>query len=226
MTTAYDYLSKLEPYNVAQIAAVKHGLERGWYKDNVSVGRLLVTVENLLSKLDTLTRELEAARAAAVEARGHLGAAISQTIPSDDKIIMEHVRAAFKLLDSATNDSESRRQAARGGGQDAEKALRTSPIISSIQARYDADKNLSQNAWAFDHGGTRGFQRHTDIGALLAHLSAARAKERTPGTVEVCSDCKSEQWSDPLSDEYGGTNEWADCTETGCPLRTQEQESA
>lgn len=32
------------------------------------------------------------------EARGHLGAAIHQSLPSDDKIIMEHVRAAEGLL--------------------------------------------------------------------------------------------------------------------------------
>ena len=31
-------------------------------------------------------------------ARGHLGSAISQSIPSDDQIIMDHVKAAYELL--------------------------------------------------------------------------------------------------------------------------------
>ena len=32
------------------------------------------------------------------KARGHLGAAISQSIPADDQIIMDHVKAAYELL--------------------------------------------------------------------------------------------------------------------------------
>ena len=31
-------------------------------------------------------------------ARGHLAAAIGQSIPSDDQIIMDHVKAAYELL--------------------------------------------------------------------------------------------------------------------------------
>ncbi len=31
-------------------------------------------------------------------ARGHLGAAIAQSIPADDQIIMDHVKAAYELL--------------------------------------------------------------------------------------------------------------------------------
>ena len=31
-------------------------------------------------------------------ARGHLGAAISQSIPADDQIIMGHIKAAYELL--------------------------------------------------------------------------------------------------------------------------------
>jgi len=31
-------------------------------------------------------------------ARGHLGSAILQSIPSDDQIIMDHVKAAYELL--------------------------------------------------------------------------------------------------------------------------------
>lgn len=33
-----------------------------------------------------------------IEARGHLGAAIHQSLPSDDRIIMAHVRSAHDLL--------------------------------------------------------------------------------------------------------------------------------
>ncbi len=32
------------------------------------------------------------------KARGHLGSAISQSIDSDDRIIMDHVKAAYELL--------------------------------------------------------------------------------------------------------------------------------
>ena len=32
------------------------------------------------------------------EAMSHLGAALMQTVPTDDQIIMEHVRAAHSLL--------------------------------------------------------------------------------------------------------------------------------
>ncbi len=31
-------------------------------------------------------------------ARGHLGSAIAQSIPKDDQIIMDHVKAAYELL--------------------------------------------------------------------------------------------------------------------------------
>ena len=31
-------------------------------------------------------------------ARGHLGSAIAQSIPADDQIIMDHVKAAYELL--------------------------------------------------------------------------------------------------------------------------------
>ena len=31
-------------------------------------------------------------------ARGHLGAALVQSIPADDQIIMDHVKAAYELL--------------------------------------------------------------------------------------------------------------------------------
>jgi hypothetical protein len=33
------------------------------------------------------------------KARAHLGAALSQVLPSDDQIIVEHMRAAYELLD-------------------------------------------------------------------------------------------------------------------------------
>ena len=33
------------------------------------------------------------------KARGHLGSAIIQSIPSDDQIIMDHVKAAYALLE-------------------------------------------------------------------------------------------------------------------------------
>jgi hypothetical protein len=32
------------------------------------------------------------------EAKAHLGAAIMQTVPTDDQIIMDHVRAAYTIL--------------------------------------------------------------------------------------------------------------------------------
>lgn len=34
------------------------------------------------------------------QARGELGAALTQTIPSDDQIIVEHMRTALKHLDA------------------------------------------------------------------------------------------------------------------------------
>ena len=34
------------------------------------------------------------------KAKGHLGAAIGQSIDSDDQIIMDHVKAAYHLLDA------------------------------------------------------------------------------------------------------------------------------
>lgn len=46
------------------------------------------------AKADRLARKTSAAQ----EAKGHLGAALGQTIPSDDQIIMDHVRAAYSLL--------------------------------------------------------------------------------------------------------------------------------
>ena len=46
-----------------------------------------------------------AVRETAIEAAcGHLGSAISQSIASDDQIIMDHVRAAYELLKVARAD--------------------------------------------------------------------------------------------------------------------------
>jgi hypothetical protein len=42
------------------------------------------------------------------EADAHLGAALSQVIPTDDKIIVEHMRAAKKLLSRWLRDARSR----------------------------------------------------------------------------------------------------------------------
>ena len=41
--------------------------------------------------------EVERLRAALTEIRGHLGAALVQSIATDDKIIMDHVRSAYVL---------------------------------------------------------------------------------------------------------------------------------
>ena len=82
-----------------------------------------------------LGRRLEVAdmRETAIEtACGHLGAAISQSAPSDDQIIMDHVKAACELLKlvrtsdraSAVGDRDDVGEAmtaaylAKGGGTD------------------------------------------------------------------------------------------------------------
>lgn len=39
------------------------------------------------------------------EAQSHLGAAISQSLPTDDQTIMDHVRAAYELLRSCRCDT-------------------------------------------------------------------------------------------------------------------------
>lgn len=43
---------------------------------------------------------LEGALGIVDEARGHLGAALVQSLPSDDQIILDHVRAAENHLDT------------------------------------------------------------------------------------------------------------------------------
>ena len=42
-----------------------------------------------------------------LEAIGELGAAISQSLPSDDQMIMEHVREALRLLHEEWVDRDS-----------------------------------------------------------------------------------------------------------------------
>lgn len=44
-------------------------------------------------------------RQALLEIAGHLGAADTQSVPSDDQIIMDHVREAYALAKSALTDS-------------------------------------------------------------------------------------------------------------------------
>ena len=49
----------------------------------------------------TVTQEASRLRKALLEIRGELHAALVQTIPSDDQIIMDHVRAADKIAQNA-----------------------------------------------------------------------------------------------------------------------------
>jgi len=58
----------------------------------IPLGEDIGLVEDDLARVfEKLTRERD-------EARGHLGAALAQTIDKDDKIIMDHVREAYRLL--------------------------------------------------------------------------------------------------------------------------------
>jgi hypothetical protein len=45
-----------------------------------------------------------------LQAIGHLGAAITQTLPSDDQIIAEHVRDAHKILKQVLYHVEDKRR--------------------------------------------------------------------------------------------------------------------
>lgn len=63
-------------------------------------------IEKLLTEnaRKTETRvSLEEGRRLALEAHGNLGAALSQSLPSDDQIILDHVRTAQKDLDTLLN---------------------------------------------------------------------------------------------------------------------------
>jgi hypothetical protein len=63
------------------------------------VGRLVAEREKATELLAEMRGKHEILRAIVLDACGHLGAAISQSIPTDDQMIMEHVRSAKGQID-------------------------------------------------------------------------------------------------------------------------------
>ncbi len=89
-----------ERINVAQLSV--DGAERLRGETNAKLIALMRN--NLLSLLDALAAaeaERDRLREAAKEARSHLDAALRQSIPADDRIIVDHMRDAHDLLRSA-----------------------------------------------------------------------------------------------------------------------------
>ncbi len=65
-------------------------------------------------------------------ARDHLGSAIGQSIPQDDQIIMDHVKAAYELLNALGRHTH------QGGGKDMDECgLCGRDIRDRIHARLD-----------------------------------------------------------------------------------------
>ena len=76
-------------------------------------------------------------------ARGHLGAAIGQSIPADDQIIMDHVKAAYELLWAI--DKHIHRAGTTVGKHIDECALCGHDIRHEIHAKLgEAHKRLSK----------------------------------------------------------------------------------
>ena len=60
------------------------------YKSIKCAAKILRGQENQLDELEILKNAI-------IEIRGHLGAAVAQSIPEDDQIIMGHVRDALEI---------------------------------------------------------------------------------------------------------------------------------
>jgi hypothetical protein len=60
---------------------------------------------NFYGIINSLRRQLAEATHIIIECRGHAGAAIVQSLPSDDPIIMEHFRAIEELTRYRPRDS-------------------------------------------------------------------------------------------------------------------------
>ncbi len=76
-------------------------------------------------------------------ARGHLGAAIGQSIPADDQIIMDHVKAAYELLWAI--DKHIHKAGTTAGWATDKCALCGHDIRHEIHARLgEAHKRLSE----------------------------------------------------------------------------------
>lgn len=75
------------------------GIQASFDAMSESVGRLLVERDKSTVLLAEMRGKHELLRAIVLDACGHLGAAISQSIPTDDQMIMDHVRAAKGQID-------------------------------------------------------------------------------------------------------------------------------
>ena len=111
-------------------------------------------------------------RTALEEARAHLGAALSQQAPCDDKIIMDHVRDAYKLL-----RADLAAPAAAGGWDEA-------MVVRCARAIYEngltfSHPRLGMRTATFDEAWACESHRETLLTQARACLSAASPPQKS-----------------------------------------------
>lgn len=81
--------------------------------------------------------------------------------------------------------------------------------LEEIQKRHDASAPFRLPCDTAQLAATSYNQCREDRAKLLSYISAARGKQRTPGTYESCVRC-----------ERGpNANDWRECTKDACPIR-------
>lgn len=60
-----------------------------------------MTIEEMCAVIETAKSRVTSDERRLAEIRAHLGAALAQVIDSDDKIIVEHLRAAYEIARAA-----------------------------------------------------------------------------------------------------------------------------
>ncbi len=75
------------------------GIQASFDSMSESVGHLLVERDKATALLAEMRGQRELLRAIVLYACGHLGAAILLSTPTDDQMVMEHVRAAKGQID-------------------------------------------------------------------------------------------------------------------------------